>query len=118
MTPDAKLLPCPFCGSEDIARADGTYGAFWCMCNGCGASTWEVGADSQAIADARWNLRASPGTGEKMTDDLILSLWNGPTSQSNKRTIIDFARRLLGHPEANRVLCPHCNPLTRSGREA
>ena len=54
------LAPCPFCGSRNIQRADnGDYGAFWCICDDCGACTGEVGIHSQAEADARWNARAA-----------------------------------------------------------
>ena len=53
------LLPCPFCGGDNIQRADNAYGAFWTICDECGACTGEAGIHSQAEADERWNRRPS-----------------------------------------------------------
>jgi Lar family restriction alleviation protein len=58
----SALLPCPFCGSNDIERSnsgDPHRTAFWTCCNECGTSTGEGGVYSQDQADARWNRRAS-----------------------------------------------------------
>jgi hypothetical protein len=60
MSNTQELLPCPFCGSKNIQRSDNAYGAFWTMCDDCGACTGEGDVANQDEADARWNTRALP----------------------------------------------------------
>lgn len=63
---ERALKSCPFCGRDDIHESSesGYYGAFWVVCEGCGACTSEVGIASQAEANERWNTRASLATTE------------------------------------------------------
>lgn len=64
LSDEQKLLPCPFCGCDDIRESgDNGYGAFWCMCEDCGVNTSETGVKSQAEANERWNYRATPSAG-------------------------------------------------------
>lgn len=57
MTETSVLLPCPFCGGEQLAVCpDGGLGWHWSvMCKACGA---EVQRDDEVVAITAWNTRA------------------------------------------------------------
>ena len=73
-TTDYNLLPCPFCGNEDVRmwefQVDGPSWAAKVECQGCGASSDRAAADNQlgcfdAVngvhmdkAASAWNRRA------------------------------------------------------------
>lgn len=54
------LLPCPFCGSDDINTEGPCYTQF--MCNGCGASAYDKSSREEAIV--AWNRRAPDATSQ------------------------------------------------------
>lgn len=58
MTTKQELLPCPFCGSNDIDTEGPCYTEF--MCNDCGASIYDQASHAEAIA--AWNTRAPLAT--------------------------------------------------------
>lgn len=53
------LLPCPFCGSNNITPNDDAYGSLWVCCDDCGASTLECGVETPEQQWERWNKRAA-----------------------------------------------------------
>lgn len=71
-----KLLPCPFCGAENVAlwHANNQWRA---GCAACGAST---GPDrnnrTKDAAIAAWNRRASPAPSAGVVDALVSELWS------------------------------------------
>jgi len=52
----AKLLPCPFCGSDETSHGYVQAGVVMgnCECHACNACIW---ADAEADAIAAWNTR-------------------------------------------------------------
>lgn len=50
------MLPCPFCGSEDIVL-DGMSSFRWMRCVRCGAIGPDAITDTAAEARAKWNAR-------------------------------------------------------------
>jgi Lar family restriction alleviation protein len=52
----AELLPCPFCGSDDVESYLGRGSAFIRCDDGCGAEGPHC--DSEPCAIERWNTRA------------------------------------------------------------
>ena len=67
-----ELLPCPFCGSSDIAFQEGsTFRWIEAMCQNCGATCGETRATTlgepdeegdKRLAATEWNRRASPAS--------------------------------------------------------
>jgi Lar family restriction alleviation protein len=61
----SELLPCPFCGSDEVFVSQAVQGSCWVVCENprCGA----IGPTqlSPAAASAAWNSRARVGTGEE-----------------------------------------------------
>jgi Lar family restriction alleviation protein len=58
-----KLLPCPFCGGDDLALDENSYKTKWVICDGCGATI-----DDSPHGDCvdLWNRRG----GRSVTDAL------------------------------------------------
>ena len=55
-----ELLPCPFCGGDDITFDHDAYGTWWIMCE-CGIEI--NGCLSRKHAFERWNTRSpAPST--------------------------------------------------------
>ena len=51
------LLPCPFCGSNEIARQS-AMGEYWILCETCHATS--VMSHYEQGADEAWNRRPAP----------------------------------------------------------
>ena len=51
-----ELLPCPFCGSEDVHQCE--TGVYWIRCDGCDAEG--PTADSEEGMVRAWNTRPNP----------------------------------------------------------
>lgn len=56
---DAKLLPCPFCGSEKISQDNYIRDGREVHCRDCGAATHAFMPDANFKAVAKWNNRRS-----------------------------------------------------------
>jgi hypothetical protein len=65
---EAELLPCPFCGNDNIEIIPNGIGDYYAICSGdgedgdpcgCGASTSDRRCESQEGAVDRWNARAA-----------------------------------------------------------
>lgn len=58
----ANLLPCPFCGSDDVHhtvdKTDDEYE--FVMCNGCGAGVSRADSMPERGALEVWNMRVTP----------------------------------------------------------
>jgi Lar family restriction alleviation protein len=81
------ILPCPFCGSADIATEGPCYTQF--MCEGCGAATYDQEGHAEAIA--AWNRR-SPEV--RSADDITVRLDNLAQSLAGEyppHTLMDLA---------------------------
>ena len=68
LTADDVVLPCPFCGSDDIELQNTWTAAYWLQCQECGVKMSDPGMDrdpnslkdhqaSKAGALAAWNRR-------------------------------------------------------------
>lgn len=59
----SELLPCPFCGSDEVFVSQAVQGSCWVVCENlrCGASG--PTQLTPAAASAAWNSRARVGTG-------------------------------------------------------
>ncbi len=56
-----KLLPCPFCGGNDVDYREDEDSADLVGCNGCGASThsrYSIKEDARPLVAEAWNTRA------------------------------------------------------------
>lgn len=54
----SELLPCPFCGSENIVTTDYGASTWFVQCDDCGATFPHFDTETEAIA--AWNRRAEP----------------------------------------------------------
>jgi Lar family restriction alleviation protein len=63
-----KLAPCPFCGDAGNPITDSYYN-HWVICENCGVSTSETGAESQEAAIAKWNRRAPIPQSQSLLSD-------------------------------------------------
>ena len=63
-----KLKPCPFCNGEAILsdHADGYYGLYVIVCDGCGVMTDYYNTAEEAIE--AWNRRVSCTTASENAD--------------------------------------------------
>ena len=52
---EIKLLPCPFCGGENIKVLGSETSYYWCRCMNCLASTTTEDVEEDAIK--AWNTR-------------------------------------------------------------
>lgn len=52
---EIKLLPCPFCGGENIKVLGAETSYYWCRCMNCLASTTTEDVEEDAIK--AWNTR-------------------------------------------------------------
>jgi Lar family restriction alleviation protein len=72
MSDNKELLPCPFCGSDDLhSTGNGVYSSY-IECNGCGASG--PAADHADNEQALWNRRAAQPV--VLSDEQISDLKN------------------------------------------
>jgi len=92
MTPTPEgLLPCPFCGSDDVQEGMACH-EWWVVCDTCGVSTKL--ADSQEQARARWNrrsptaaanlARATPSLAPEGQDDMDPTEWDAAHTRCEK----------------------------------
>lgn len=63
--PEATMLPCPFCGGEDIVPSD--TGHYWFSCNTCETEGPVMKIKAEAVA--AWNTRLPPLTRPEQAPD-------------------------------------------------
>lgn len=61
----SDLLPCPFCGSTDVAVICGGPGNHYARCGGCKAAT-DDGSHERAVS--AWNRRAPDQVATRIAD--------------------------------------------------
>lgn len=63
ITARGEMLPCPFCGAEDV-ETDRVCGEFFVQCNACKSSSEFTTKKEQCIQ--QWNTRASILSAEEL----------------------------------------------------
>ncbi len=60
----SELLPCPFCGSDEIFVSQAVQGSCWVVCENLHCGAIGPTQPARAAAAAAWNSRARVGTGD------------------------------------------------------
>ena len=61
----SELLPCPFCGSDEVFVSQAVQGSCWVVCENLHCGAIGPTQPSPAAAAAAWNSRALVGTGDE-----------------------------------------------------
>ena len=96
----SELLPCPFCGSDEVFVSQAVQGSCWIVCENmhCGA----IGPTQPTPAEAAvaWNSRALIGTG----DASAAQPTDMPTSMAPEAVLpVEMESRLIGDMSAFRA---------------
>jgi len=60
----SELLPCPFCGSDEVFVSQAVHGSCWVVCENLHCGAIGPTQPTAAAAAAAWNGRMPVGTGE------------------------------------------------------
>jgi Lar family restriction alleviation protein len=97
-----ELLPCPFCGSDNIRILSNGIGDYFAVCYadedsfGCGARSSDFKCESKEQAIAAWNRRAAPEAPSEAAARGAQSLgWILDELRNGEATDHDIARRLV-----------------------
>lgn len=61
----SELLPCPFCGSDEVFVSQAVRGSCWVVCENLRCGAIGPTQPTAAAASAAWNSRALVGTGDE-----------------------------------------------------
>lgn len=105
----SELIPCPFCGSDQVTAYKMMPGRHYCICSACEADGPIKETEAQAVL--AWNLRAPTRT--RIPDDALQAILEAARTRATVALLDDGAAMFINYgdqPEDTAHLeCPACS---------